>query len=160
MSKIIEEAVKAATEYDAAMKESERQVEKALEIPVEEVVKKEKPYTLRDLNDEDIYPLCEIIGKVLPDDMKESFVQIMDSENPMESLKEIGIMVAFDLGKLILKNFSSVKTEMYALLSDMSGIPVEELKKMPFGTTPRMIKDIFQGAKNTDFCKELSEFLS
>jgi hypothetical protein len=125
------------------------------EIQVEELVK--KPYALRDLNDEDIYPLCEIIGKVLPDDMKEAFVQIMSGE---KSLKDTGIMVVFDLGKLILKNFGSVKTEMYGLLSDMSGIPVEELKKMPFGTTPRMIKDIFQDAKNTDFFKELSEFLS
>lgn len=122
---------------------------------VEEAVK--KPYTLRDLNDEDIYPLCEIIGKVLPDDMKEAFVQLVSGE---KSLKDTGIMVVFDLGKLILKNFGSVKTEMYGLLSDMSGIPVEELKKMPFGTTPRMIKDIFQDAKNTDFFKELSEFLS
>ena len=122
-----------------------------------EEVKVGKPYTLRDLTDEDIYPLCEIIGKVLPDDMKEAFVQIMSGE---KSLKDTGIMVVFDLGKLILKNFSSVKTEMYGLLSDMSGIPVEELKKMPFGTTPRMIKDIFQDAKNTDFFKELSEFLS
>ena len=129
--------------------------EAKIEEVVEETVK--KPYTLRDLNDEDIYPLCEIIGKVLPDDTKEAFVQIMSGE---KSLKDTGIMVVFDLGKLILKNFSSVKTEMYGLLSDMSGIPVEELKKMPFGTTPRMIKDIFQDAKNTDFFKELSEFLS
>jgi hypothetical protein len=129
------------------------------EVKIEEVVEEtvKKPYTLRDLNDEDIYPLCEIIGKVLPDDMKEAFVQIMSGE---KSLKDTGIMVVFDLGKLILKNFSSVKTEMYGLLSDMSGIPVEELKKMPFGTTPRMIKDIFQDAKNTDFFKELSGFLS
>ena len=120
------------------------------EVKIEEVVEEtvKKPYTLRDLNDEDIYPLCEIIGKVLPDDMKEAFVQIMSGE---KSLKDTGIMVVFDLGKLILKNFSNVKTEMYGLLSNMSGIPVEELKKMPFGTTPRMIKDIFQDAKNTDF---------
>lgn len=128
------------------------------DVQAEEVAK--KPYTLRDLTDEDIYPLCEIIGKVLPDDMKEAFVQIMSGKNPMESLREVGIMVVFDLGKLILKNFSSVKTEMYEWLSDMSGIPAEELRKMPFGTTPKMIKDVFQDAKNTDFFKELSEFLS
>lgn len=130
------------------------------EIPVEEVVKKEKPYTLRELTDEDIYPICEIIGKVLPEDMKNSFVQMMSAEKPMESLKEIGIMVAFDLGKLILQNLGSIKDEMYAFLSSLSSIPEEELRKMPLGTTPRMIKDVFQGAKNTDFFKELSEFLS
>ena len=127
------------------------------EIPVEEVVEKEKSYTLRELTDEDIYPVCEIIGKVLPDDMKEAFVQVVSGE---KSLKDTGIMVAFDLGKMILKNFNSVKTEMYEFLSSMSGIHVFELKKMSFGTTPRMIKDIFRDAKNTDFFKELSEFLS
>ncbi len=138
------------------MTETKEKIEEVIaDVQVEELVK--KPYTLRDLNDEDIYPLCEIIGKVLPDDMKEAFVQIMSGG---KSLKDTGIMVAFDLGKLILKNFNSVKTEMYGFLSGISGIPVEELKKMPFGTTPRMIKDIFQDAKNTDFFKELSEFLS
>lgn len=128
-----------------------------MEVKNEEVAEVKKPYTLRDLTDEDIYPLCEIIGKVLPDDMKEPFLQVVNGE---KSLKDTGIFVAFDLGKLILKNFGSVKEDMYIFLSGMSGIPVGELKKMPFGTTPKMIKDVFQDAKNTDFFKELSEFLS
>lgn len=127
------------------------------EIPVEELVEVKKPYTLRDLTDEDIYPVADIIGKVLPDDMKEAFVQVMNGE---KSLKETGIMVVFDLGKLVLRNFSSVKAEMYAFLSSLSGIPEEELRKMPFGTTPKMIKEVFQDAKKTDFFKELSELLS
>lgn len=127
------------------------------EIPVEELAEKQKPYTLRDLTDEDIYPVAEIIGKVLPDDMKEAFVQVMNGE---KSLKETGIMVVFDLGKLVLRNFSSVKAQMYAFLSSLSGIPEEELRKMPFGTTPKMIKEVFQDAKKTDFFKELSELLS
>ena len=134
-------------------------VDQALEETLEDM-KVKKPDTLRELTDEDIYPICEIIGKVLPEDMKNSFVQMMSAEKPMESLKEIGIMVAFDLGKLILQNLGSIKDEMYAFLSSLSGIPEEELRKMPLGTTPRMIKDVFQGAKNTYFFKELSEFLS
>lgn len=127
------------------------------EIPVEELVEVKKPYTLRDLTDEDIYPLVEIIGKVLPDDSKDAFVQAM---NGKKTLDEIGIMIVVDLGKLVLKNFSIVKTEMYAFLSGLSGISEEELRNMPFGTTPRMIKDVFMSAKNTDFFKELSELLS
>lgn len=133
-------------------------VDDAPEIPVEELAK--KPYTLRELNDEDIYPLVEIIGKVVPDDMKDAFVQAVNGESPVESIKEMGIMVVFDLGKMILRNFRSVKAEMYDFLSSMSGIPADELRKMPFGTTPKMIKDIFMDAKNTDFFKELSELLS
>lgn len=134
-------------------------VEETMEIPVEELA--EKPYTLRELSDEDIFPLIEIIGKVLPEDAKQALVQELSGEDGKEkSLKEVGVMIVFDFGKYIMKNFSSVKTEMYEFLSSMSGIPEDKLRKMPFGTTPKMVKEIFMDAKNTDFFKELSEFLS
>lgn len=134
-------------------------VEETMEIPVEELAK--KPYTLRELSDEDIYPLIEIIGKVLPEDAKQALVQELGGEDGNgKSLKEAGVMIMFDFGKYIMKNFGSVKAEMYAFLSSMSGIPEDKLRKMPFGTTPKMVKEIFMDAKNTDFFKELSEYLS
>ena len=126
---------------------------------VEEVVEEaaKKPYTLRELTDEDIFPIVEIIGKVLPDDSKTAFIQVASGE---KTLKELGILVAFDLSRLILTNLSSVKPEVYAFLSSMTGLKPEELRKMPFGTTPKIIKEIFQGAKFADFFKELSGSLS
>lgn len=112
----------------------------------------EKPYTLRKLYDEDIYTVVEILGAIIPEDVKEAFVQVANGE---KKVKDIGAMVGFDIIKLILKNFSSIKNEVYAFLSDLSGIPADDIRKMPFGTTPRMLKEVFQNAENADFFKEL-----
>ena len=115
----------------------------------------EKPYTLRKVNDEDLYTVIEIVGAVLPDDAKEAFAQAVGDGENKKSLTEIGGMIAFDMFKLILKNFKSVKAEVYGFLSDLSGIPAEDIPKMPFGTTPKMLKEVFQDGENASFFKEL-----
>ena len=122
----------------------------------EAVVESEKAYTLRELNDEDLYTVVEIIGKVLPDDAKEAFAQAVNAGVPVE---KVGGMVAFDIVRLILKNLKAVKDEVYSFLSDLSGIPADDIRKMPFGTTPRMLKEVFTSEKNADFFKELSGLL-
>jgi hypothetical protein len=45
------------------------------------------------------------------------------------------------------------------MLSDLSGIPADEIPEMPFGTTPNMIWDIVKDAKNASFFRELSKLL-
>lgn len=128
----------------------------------EEVV--EKPYTLRDLCDEDLYTVTEIIAKALPDEAKKVFAQKYAEEKAkaekgkkekVDMVELVGAMVGFDIIRFILSNIKSVKEEVYDLLSDLSGIPAADIKKMPFGTTPKMIKEVFTNAKNTDFFKEL-----
>ena len=116
----------------------------------------EKPYTLRDLNDEDLYTVIEILGKALPEEAKESFAQAVTNEDGKKKpLEKIGGMIGFDIFRFIMKNMKAVKEEVYAFLSDLSGIPAADIKKMPFGTTPRMLKEVFENEKNADFFKEL-----
>lgn len=117
---------------------------------------KEKPYTLRELCDEDIYPIVDILDKTLPDDIKDAFKQMLSGG---ESLESVGGMVVIDIARMVVKNISKAKEEIYGFLSELSGIPVEQLKKMPFGTTPRMIYDLFGNVKNTDFFMAVSESL-
>ena len=120
----------------------------------------EKTYTLRELYDEDIYPVVEILGKVLPESIRENFSQVANDLLGSEVKKtdeQVGGMVAFDILKHILKNFSTVKDDVYAFLSSLSGIPSEEIKKMPFGTTPKMLKEVFTNPNNASFFKELSK---
>lgn len=131
-------------------------IEKAVvaeEVKAEEKVN-EKPYTLRELCDEDLYSLLAILGEVIPDDAKDAFAQIVTGE---KTLQQVGGMVAFDMVRLIMKNFKTVKSEVYDFLSDLSGIPADKIRKMPFGTTPTMLKEVFEDAKNADFFKELSK---
>lgn len=116
----------------------------------------EKPYTLRRLNDEDLFTVVEIIGIALPEEAKAAFAQAVTDGNVVKR----GGMVAFDVVKFIMKNIKACKNEVYSLLSDLSGIPADEIRKMPFGTTPKMLKEIFENEKDSDFFTELSKLLS
>jgi len=123
-----------------------------------EVAEKEKLYTLRDLTDEDLYTVLEIIAIALPEEAKESFVQKVSKEKK-KTVEEIGGQVMFDMVRFIMKNLKSVKAEVYAFLSDLSGIPADDIRKMPFGTTPAMLKEVFTNTKNADFFTELFKSL-
>lgn len=129
------------------------------EIPVTEVteVTEEviaRPYALRPLKDRDLFPILDILGVVLPDDLATVLLKVATKE---KKVTEIGAVVIVRLVKAICKNMGKVKNDLYTLLSDVSGIPAEELAEMPFGTTPMMIWDIVNNEKNNGFFKVLSK---
>lgn len=128
--------------------------ENVIEMTNEEAVS--KPYVMRELKDKDLFPILDIIATVMPDDLSEVFVQIVTKE---KTVNEVGGMVIYKIVIAVLKNIGMVHKEIYALLSDMSGIPADEIPEMPFGTTPSMIWDIVNNAKNASFFKELSKLL-
>ena len=142
MSKAIEKAV-----------EEERQVSETPET-VEEVI--ERPYTLRKFKDSDLFMLLQILKKIGIKDCKEAFIHVASGE---KSIKQIGILASFDLADIIIGNIAKAEDELYSLYSDLSGIPVDEMKDMEFGTLPMMIYDSFSEVKNTSFFKVLSKLL-
>ena len=115
-----------------------------------------KPYELRDLKDRDLFPMLDIITTVLPDDLSDIFVQLVMKE---KTLDEIGGIAVYKIIVAVIKNLSVMPDRIYALLSDLSGIPADEIPDMPFGTTPSMIWDIVEDAKNASFFRELSKLL-
>ena len=115
---------------------------------------KECEYTLRPLMDEDLWPVLDIVGKVIPDDMNQVFALVASGE---KNIKEVGYDVGFKLVVAVIKNLPRVHNEVYAFLASVSGIPAEEIRKMKIGTTPRMIWDIAKEVKNADFFGELSK---
>ena len=122
----------------------------------EEVTEEVKPYKLRSLKDKDFYPMLDIITATLPDDLADVFVQLATGE---KSVDEIGGMVVYKIAVSVLKNVSAIPYKIYPLLSDLSGIPADEIPEMPFGTTPSMILDIVADAKNASFFRALSKLL-
>lgn len=122
----------------------------------EEVTEEVKPYKLRSLKDKDFYPMLDIITATLPDDLADMFVQLATGE---KSVDEIGGMVVYKIAVSVLKNVSAIPDKIYPLLSDLSGIPADEIPEMPFGTTPSMIWDIVADAKNASFFRALSKLL-
>ena len=128
--------------------------EVAVEETVEEVV--ERPYTLRKFKDGDLWPLLQILKKIGIKDCKEAFMQVASGE---KTLKDIGILAAFDLADILIGNLTKVEEEVYSLYSEMSGIAADDIKSMEFGTLPLMIMDSFNEVKNTSFFKVLSKLL-
>lgn len=121
---------------------------------VEEVI--ERPYTLRKFKDSDLFPLLQILKKIGIKDCKEAFIQVASGE---KTIKQIGILAAFDLADILIGNLTKVEDEVYSLYSDMAGISVEEIKEMEFGTLPLMIMDSFSEVKNVAFFKVFSRLL-
>ncbi len=126
----------------------------AVQETIEEII--ERPYTLRKFKDSDLFLLLQILKKIGIKDCKEAFIQVASGE---KSVKDLGILTTFDLADILIGNIGKAEDEIYNLYSDMSGIPVEEIKDMEFGTLPLMIYDSFSEVKNTAFFKVLSKLL-
>lgn len=118
------------------------------------VMTEEKPYTLRRLVDKDLWSVLDIIGKVFPGDLSAVFAEVASGQ---KSVQEIGAVVMMKLIMAVIRNMHAVHDEVYAFLSDVSGIPVNEIEEMEFGTSPMMIWDIVKNEKNASFFKVLSK---
>lgn len=118
----------------------------------EEIV--ERPYTLRKMKDSDLFPVLDIITKVFPDDLTSVFAKLVSGE---KNASELGAIAVVQLVRAVLMNVDTVKDDLYAFLSDVSGIQADGIKEMPFGTTPMMIWDIASDVKNASFFKVVSK---
>lgn len=128
------------------------------EVLAEEVIEEviERPYTLRKLKDGDLFPLLQLLRKIGIKDFKNALMQVSDGK----SIKEVGVVVVLDMADTVIANIGGAAgDDIYAFWSELSGIPVDEIKEMEFGTLPMMIIDSFSEVKNTSFFKVLSKLL-
>lgn len=118
----------------------------------------ERPYTLRRLKDKDLFPILGIVTKVFPEDLAKTFTQVIAKE---KGLADIGMAAVSKIIFAIVKKLSDEEFEadVRNFLSDVSGISVEDMEEMEFGTTPLMLYDIFNDTKNTGFFKVFSKLL-
>lgn len=120
----------------------------------EEII--ERPYTLRELKDKDLFPMLKILKKVGIREFKDAFVQVSIGE---KSIKDIGILAAFDIVDILIGNLEKAEDEIYALWADISGMDIGDMKELEFGTLPLMIIDTFSSVKGTSFFRVLSRLL-
>lgn len=113
----------------------------------------ERSYTIRSLKNGDLWKVVQILGKILPEELKKAFVQVLAGD---KTINEIGGMVVCDMAVMIIKNAHKAQAEVDAFCADLIGVSVEELNDMEFGTTPLIIYDAYEGAKDTGFFKLLS----
>lgn len=137
-------------EPDVKEKDSEGEAE---DDAPEEVI--ERPYTLRNLKEKDLSPMLSILRKIGIGDFKETLKDIVIDK---KSVQEVGIIAVLNVAETFIMNISKAEKEIYELWSDISGIPVDDMMEMEFGTLPLMIMDTFENAKNLSFFKVLSKF--
>lgn len=124
---------------------------------VEQVVETfERPYKLRKLKDGDLFPLLGLFRKLGLKDFKDVIVKAASGKG----IEEIGVDVLLNIGDVMISHLEAdAGPAIYEFYSDMSGIPVEDIKEMEFGTLPLMIYDSFSGVKNSSFFKGLAKLL-
>lgn len=127
---------------------------KATKETTEEII--ERPYTLRKLKDGDLIPLLGLFRKLGLKDFKDTIVKAANGGN----VQEIGVEALLNIGDVVIANLETeAGNAIYEFYSSMSGIPVEEIKDMEFGTLPMMIYDSFSEVKNASFFKVLAKLL-
>lgn len=116
----------------------------------------ERPYTLRKLKDGDLIPLLGLFRKLGLKEFKDVVGKVANGG----SVEEIGLNAIMNIGDVIIENLEGNAGEaIYDFWSGLSGIPVEEIKEMEFGTLPLMIYDSFSEVKNASFFKVLAKLL-
>lgn len=123
----------------------------------------ERPYKLRLLKDSDLFLLLKILKKMGIKDFKDAFIQSQSDKEAVsgkEVVRNIGILTTFDIVDMLLGNLDKIEEELYILCSDLSGISIDEIREMEFGTMPLMLLDMFTNVRNSSFFKVLSKFLS
>lgn len=104
-----------------------------------------KPYTLRKLTGEDLWPVLDIVGKVLPDDLAPLFMDIVTGG---KSYEEIGGVAMVRLVSAIIKDIGKVKEEVYTFLESASGLNREEINALGLLAVPKMIWEIYNAEKD------------
>lgn len=116
----------------------------------------ERPYTLRKLKDSDLIPLLGLLRKLGLKDFKDVLVKVANGGN----IKEIGVMALLGIADTVIEHLETDAGEtIYQFYSGLSGIPVEDIKEMEFGTLPLMIYDSFAEVKNSSFFRVLAKLL-
>ena len=110
-----------------------------------------KPYTLRKLNGDDLWPVLSIVGKVLPDDMAPLFMEIVTGN---KDVAEVGGVVIVRLISVVVKEIGKVQDEVYAFLTSVSGLTKDEINAHGLMAVPKMIWEIYNNEKNVDFFGE------
>lgn len=129
---------------------------------------KAKPYTLRNLTADDVFPMLQIINKIGfkefkgcfgSPDVQTAITKAMNGEQDKEALVSIGVAVGIDIASVIIANVERCKPDLYKMLSGLSGMTTEDVGKLPMMTFFEMIVDIVKKDEFKDFFGVVSKLL-
>lgn len=128
---------------------------------VEEIAGAEKPYKFRKLCADDIFPMFSIIGAIGVNEFAAclSFADFLtsgeaakDKENTAEFMK-----MGLNIAGILCKNLPKCRDDIYNLLSQVSGMKVEDIRTMDFATFAEMVIDFVRKEEFRDFTGVVSK---
>lgn len=132
----------------------------------EEINNNSKPYELRKLSGEDMFPMLNIISKIGVRQFKSAF-ESEDVKNMISNKKDgkvdvvqIGMAVGFDVISIIISEIPSAEKEIFTFLGNLSGMSKKELQNLPLATFTQMIVDVFKKEEFDDFFKAVLTLFS
>lgn len=145
----------------------------------EVVIERERPYQLRELCADDMFPMMTILRKIGIKEFKDCFnketienlVEVFmngaktKGEEEAENAQDNTLVVAgisimpsvFDIVDVLLNNIPKCENDLYKFLSNISNLKVEEIKKLKMADFVGMIVDVVKKEEFKDFFKVVSE---
>lgn len=127
-----------------------------------------KPYTLRKLCADDIFPFCTVINQVGFKEFKACFekpetielVKKVTSNDTSVSVESVGIPIMMDVASIIFANLEKCKDSLYQLLSQLSGMNKEDIASLDIDVFASMIIDVIQKEEFKSFFKVASKLFN
>ena len=134
-----------------------------------------KPYTLRKLSAEDVFPMLTIVKKIglkefsdlLNKETLENVVDLFlrdteaeksgDNENTMVAIGLSILPTAMDIVDVVLGNIVKIENDLYKFLEQISDLSVDEIKKLEMADFFEMIVDVVKKEEFKDFFSVVSK---
>ena len=125
----------------------------------EQVQQKEKPYTFRKLETQDIFPMFKLLNKIGLKDLKENdtlkrTILLFSGEGAKKGkidVETLGVEMFLEVLCLITETIPRCEAELYLILSRTSNLEEEDIKKQDPATTLEMIIDFINKEEFGDF---------
>lgn len=144
---------------------------------VPEPVQETKPYTLRTLCADDLFPMARIISKIGIDRFRDAFNQndikaLIKSLNKQEGADDsdnapvsddvvtsVGMSVVLSMTQVVLSHISDCRTDIYTFLGGVSDMKPEAIATLPIEVFAEMVVDVIQKPEFENFIKVVSKLL-
>lgn len=118
------------------------------------------PYVFRKLCATDIAPMCKVISKLSIKEMVKSFSAeglINNDKNKDEFVKKVGLQVIVEMADTVITHIPDCEKELFELLSGVSNLSVQEIKKLDLAVFAEMIMDFCKKEEFADFLTVVSK---
>lgn len=127
----------------------------------------EKAYELRELQSKDMFLMLKLLNKIgikevktvfESDSVKDKIKNMKNGGSKEDMASVVGLSVALEIAGIVLENIPSCETEIYSMLSAISGMKPKAIQELSPAVFAEMIIEIFQKDDFRDFFKVVSKF--